>query len=281
MPETENQIIYRIDARVDEIGERVSKIEGRLDNKPPKGLRKSIPEYGGLIALILSIIIGGFTLYDKLLLQPEKDATQKETDFRSDIKELSNIVAQVSGLDWSNPTAAQFQASTWTPQRLALLEKIKKSNEAMPSVLKFADRLFLANEYEFFNLTHEALEQADLAHQSATDATQTANAYWAKARLNGKLNNLVEMREFFMLAIDEFKSVGLKITAIPVMQVYIHLISLELISGTCETAEEAYSRMVVDFNLPEVWPSTKKQISKQFADMLLKSPRTCNLEPIE
>ncbi|MHB1399025.1 MAG: hypothetical protein ACYDAI_13980 [Trichloromonadaceae bacterium] len=278
MPENENETIYRIDARVDEIGERVSKIEGRLDNKAPKGFMKTLSEYGGLVALVFSIIIGGFTLYDKSVLQPRKDALQKEANFRDDIKELSNIVAQISKLDWSNPAVAHFQLSTWTPQRLALLEKIKKSEKGMPGVLKFADRMLLANEYEALNFINEALDQAELANQSATDQVQVANASWIKGRLNGKLNKLADMRKFFSFSVDEFKSSGLNNNSYSVMQLYIQWISLELINGTCETAKEVYSKMAIDINRKEVWPKVKKQINKEFADMILESPRDCNLE---
>lgn len=278
MSETEQQFLYRIDVRVDEIGERVSKIEGRMDDKSPKGFRKTLSEYGGLIALILSITIGDFTLYDNFLLQPSKERIQAKVNFRNDINELASINARIAGLDWDKTQAAIAQAQVWTPQRMVLLDKLKISDKAMPDVLKFGDRLLLVNEYEFFGRMQEALEQVELAHQSSTDAIQRANAYWAKARLNGKLNKLAAMREIYMSTLNEFKSLGLKNVAGSVMQVYMQWVASELVNGTCDTAYDAYSRMVDDFNLPDVWPSTKKDIGKQFAMMLSQSPRTCDLD---
>ena len=277
MTDNHTEFLHRIDSRVDEIAERVSEIEGKLYDKSQKSFLKKLSEYGGLMALILSLLIGSFTLYDKLLLQPNKEKKEAIVNFRNDINELLNIHARVAGLDWGNFQAANFQMQAWTPQRMALLEKILLSDKTMPEVLKYADRIALANEHEFFGHIKEAMEQARLAKQLSVDAIQRANANWVEARLSGKLNELNKMRDFFIQTLNEFKTVGLKNVAINVMTVYLQWISLELANGTCSSAQDAHARMINDFILPDVPPRVKEEIKKQFEKMLTGAPKNCGL----
>jgi hypothetical protein len=52
------ELFLKLDARLDDIAERVSKIEGKVSDNADKSFRKKISESGGLIALFLSIVIG-------------------------------------------------------------------------------------------------------------------------------------------------------------------------------------------------------------------------------
>lgn len=278
LTKAQDRFLIQVDAKVDEIGDRVSKIEGKIDHQSQGGFRKSLSDYGGTAALFLSIIIGIFTLYDKLVIQPEKNTVEQETNFRNSVNELANIGIAIGGLDWTNnPETAEFQSQAYSSQRLALLGKIKIFESAMPDLLNYADRLLLVNEYRFFGWIQEALEQAEFALKSAIDPYQTANAHWTKATIYNDLNEPIEMRVNFSDAISEYKSLGLNHTAKMVMQIYIQWIAFELTNDTCDAAHDVFSLMIKDYSLPKVWPDIKENTKSEFAKMLSQFPKSCGL----
>ena len=277
MDEAHDEITQRLDTRLDNLSERVAWIEGKQAAAQLLSPRKLIADYGGIVALCLSILTGGFTLYDKFVLDPSRARLQAGIELRKDMNQLANITASIAGLNWSNVQAATAQANSWTPQRLALLDKITLSDKTTPGILKFADRLAISNEYEAFGRLDEALNQIAIAHKDASDITQRANTYWADARLNGKQKNLSRMRELYTKAIDQFKSGGISNTAFVILQTYTQWIALELANGDCGSAVESNQRMIKDMASSDVWPATRIEIGRQFNAKLAQSPRTCGL----
>lgn len=280
MSDDEKQFIFRLDERVDAIGERIAALEGKLDKEKAKGLRQHLSEYGGILALVLSIVIGVFTIYDKVVIQPQREVAAELDTFRKDLDTLVQLSAQIFSLDWTgNPNAAQLQAQSLSPQRIALVEKIERFGEEHPDKLKFADRLMLANENELFMWYEKAITHANKALGISADPLQRANAYWAMARLNGKLNKLPDMRIYYEKAISEFEMVGLNTTAGLVMQLYTQWVNIELVQDqTCTSARKVFDAMKAVYLKTEVWPATKVQSRKEFQTMLSQSPKNCDLE---
>jgi hypothetical protein len=279
MSDDEKQFLIRLDERVDAIGERIATVEGKLQDKT-KGLKQHLSEYGGILALVLSIVIGTFTVYDKIVVQPKKDEATKSDAFRRDVDTLVQLSARISSLDWvSNPIAAQAQMQSLTPQRIALIEKIEHFGEAHPDKLKFADRLMLVNENEVFTWHEKSLIHAKKALEISVDPVQAANAYWAIARISGNLNRLADMRTYYEKAISEFMAVGLNANAGSVMQLYTHWVYKELIqSETCASAKKVFDAMQAVYSKPEVWPATKVATKSAFETMISQSPKTCGLK---
>lgn len=280
MSDDVKQFLFRLDERVDAIGERVATLEGILEKENAKGLKQRLSEYGGILALVLSILIGAFTVYDKIVVLPKKDEAAKSDSFRKDLDTLVQLSAQISSLDWANnPLAAQAQAQSLTPQKTALIEKIERFGEIHPDELRFADRLMLANENEFFMWNEKALIHAKKALEISTDPLQKANAYWAIARLNGKLNKLPDMRTYYEKAISEFEMVGLNTSAGAVMQLYTQWVYIELVQDqTCTSAKKVFDAMKAVYSKTEVWPATKAQAQKEFQTMMSQSPTTCDFK---
>lgn len=280
MSDDEKQLLFRLDERVDAIGERIATLEGKLEKEKAKGLKQRLSEYGGIFALVLSIVIGAFTVYDKIILQPHKDEAIRLDTFRKDINTLVQLSAQIASLDWdNNRIAAQTQAQSLTPQKIALIENIERYGEMHPDKLKFADRLMLANENELFLWHEKAVIHAKKALEISVDPLQRANAYWAIARLNGKLNKLPDMRTYYEKAISEFEAVGLNSNAAAVMQLYTQWVNIELVQNeSCTPARKVFDGMKAVYSRPEVWPATKVATQSEFQKMVSHSPKTCDLE---
>lgn len=277
MSDSERDFIYRMDARLDDVAERVSKIEG-ANNKSAHGFRRKLSEYGGTVALLLSITIGIFTVYDKTMVQPEKDRALAMAELRNNVNALSDVTAKTAALDWQgNFMVAQAQAQMWNPQRLALLEKIAELDRQFPGVLMFADRIVLIKQYEYFALFPEAMAQVELAFKSATNPIQTADAYWAHARISAGTNKMEEMRESFTRAREALDILGFENIAFNALQMYTDWVGLELVKGTCESAGDVHEKLSTDFNSPAVWPLAREEIRKQFAALMSSAPRNCGL----
>ena len=280
MSNDEKQFLFRLDERVDAIGERLATLEGKIEKEKAKGLKKSLSEYGGILALIVSVVIGVFTVYDKIIIQPIKEEAIELESFRKDINTLAQLSAQISSLNWAgNPAAAQAQAQNLTPQKIALIENIERYGEMYPDKFKFADRLMLVNENELFSWHKKAIIHAKKALEISGDSLQKANAYWAIARINGRLNKLPDMRTYYEKAINEFEKVGLNSNAVAVMQIYTQWVYIELIQNeSCDPARKVFDAMKAVYSKSEVWPATKVSTQKEFQKMISTVPKTCDFE---
>lgn len=276
MSEISDKFLLTIDDRVDKLAERIANVEGKLTERTPP--RKLIAEFGGYAALVISILVGGWTLYNNAFVQPSKDRAQAESNFRSSMNNLASHSARVTRAFSESPMAGNAELASAAPQRLALLAEIEKADLTMPRVLNFADRLLLASEYEAFGRYPEAMRQVDLASKAATDTYQQANADWRRARLNGAMGDLGKMRNDYERALAQFKALGLKRTAFDVMRLYGNWVGMEIYGDECGRARDVYAEMVEDFKSPDIFPATRVMIRQEFEAMLQQSVQTCQLD---
>lgn len=281
MSEISDKFLLTIDDKVDNLAERISSVEGRLTASTRPSTRKLIAEFGGYAALVISILIGSWTLYNNIFVQPAQKRAQAEASFRNNINSLANLGARVVRAFSESPLAGNAELASVAPQRLALLAQIEKADKTMPHVLKFADRLLLASEYEIFGRLPEAMRQIDLADATATDGYQKANVYWKRARLNGGMGNLSAMRDTYGRALNQLKTLGLKKTAFEVMRLYGSWVAFEINNDDCSHARDVYAKMVQDFKSSDVFPMVRVQIKLEFEAMLQQSLQTCPLDADE
>ena len=183
MSEISDKFLLTIDDRVDKLAERLANLEGTLNARTPP--RKLIAEYGGYAALVISILIGGWTLYNNAFVEPKKERVQAEANFRTNVNNLANLGARITRAFSENALAGNAELTSAAPQRVALLAEIERADAEMPRVLNFADRLLLASEYETFSKFPQARRQLDLAEAIAPDDYQKANVNWKQARIIG------------------------------------------------------------------------------------------------
>ena len=278
MMSDDNSFMHRLDERVDAMGERIATLEGKLMKEKPKDLRQYLSEYGGTVALVLSILIGTFTLYDKVIIQPQKERDTKSETFRKNLDALVQLSNQIASVDWTNPLVAQAQVQSLMPQKIALIEKIERYGEVHPEELKLTDLIMLANENEFYVRNDKALKHLQNALLMSVDPWQKSTVFWSMARIHGKSNKLQEMRVYYRKALEEFKQVGLKMSAGQVMQMYSQWVYMELIQGdSCFQAAEVFKEMRALYLEPDVWPATRIQVRTAFQQMISQAPKTCDL----
>jgi hypothetical protein len=289
MSDAEHEFALRLDARVDEFGERLAKIEGGMNAKPARSFWQWLSGLGALVAFILSLASSVYTVHNNYVVEPrrereqqaanlKKEQLQQEVNLRNDATGLAELVARIAGLDWTNnQQAANAQAGLLAPQRYALRDRILAADAAMPHVLSFSERLLLSNELEFVARWQQALAYNTLLHAAATVPAEQAYASWARARILLALNQVDGMRNAYALAIEQFKAAGLETHAGSVLQVYLQWITREFNSTTCDTAAAVHARLVADYNRPEVWPATRQFFFPQYQAMLDARQGTCGL----
>ena len=275
---------YRLlDSRLDEISERLAKTEGELLNRTKKGLRQKLSEGGGLVALFLSLIIGGVTIYENFVSKPRQSIKAQELAIRADIADLGNISAQIAALPWRfDPAGASAQASLYQPRKTELVARLTDGLEKSPHVFHYVDLMLLVIELENVGRYDTALSLLATAFDQAENSIERANVFWSRGRIFGRQGNIADMNFNYELAITEFRLSGMRNTAWNIMEVYVQWASWTMGNKSCEHALDIHSKFVSDLAHVEVFDNTRQHFKLQFNKMLLDlQPITCGLEPFD
>ena len=106
MSNIERQLILKLDSRFDDFGERLAKVEGKFESKPEKTFYEKLGVRGGIIALIISIFTGGFTIYEKSFVNPQKELKRERLQVRNTLDEILQVQARISFERTRNTAAA-------------------------------------------------------------------------------------------------------------------------------------------------------------------------------
>ena len=179
------------------IAVRWAEIESELDNiqhqisRDEKSVRRRATEWGALFALIVSVAVGGFTIFNNVYLGPEQRRSH-------DLARLHDIVLQIGQANLDSLSAANsgansqatfmFQAnSIKMPLMFHALEIVRDYPDQVtaPTLMALIPELFSAQEYD------RAIEIGELAREKAelegstpffVEATRyVANAHMGKA----------------------------------------------------------------------------------------------------
>ena len=228
--------------------ERIAKLEGRLDSEEKSPGRK-IGQWMGLAALIISITVGGFQIYENIILR-EREA------LASDRRALADYVRQITAL---NSKIISMYISAQTNPAVRSLAKVLYIEKR--SIMGLADRLLserkkLAGFASLFTLSAEHLnvgntakarQYAELAVSSATTDADRAEAQRLVARTMfapGKGQDIPGARNTFGRAVDTIQQIDTFLRADLFANLYSDWIVSEAMFGDCETASELWQSFV-------------------------------------
>src|SRR5262249_30184150 len=112
----------------------------------PLSRREQFDSWAGLIALVLSISTGGFTLYDRIVLQPQVEQSQKLNEFHDAIARINEINKDLS--------AQTVMLGVANAEKELLLEKVEST---LPTIRP------LVGAPEFAVLAVETMNKGDAA----------------------------------------------------------------------------------------------------------------------
>ena len=203
------------------VAARWADIESELDRiqrhirTEERSVRRRIAEWGAFLALLISLTVGGFAIYDNLFLGPE----QRRTD---DLSRLHDIILQIGRTNLESMSAASFKDSTQSSFLLRQANSIKlplmfhaveivenyPDHIPVPSLMSLIPELWNAQEYD------RAIEIGNLARQKANQLNSTpfyveGTRYVANAHMGkGTLQDREIARELYGEAISRAKTLN-------------------------------------------------------------------------
>ncbi len=273
--------VSKLDSRVDDVSERLSYIEGQIEAKQKKSFFERLGTIGGIFALFISILTGGYTLYDNFIDKPKREKLVKLENVRSTLNQIAEINTVVAKAQ-IEPTPANAAVATAQMSKLIpLMTKAHNLYKEYPGVFNFADHMMMGNLLLNFRYFREAHVHADESEQLAVTHIEKANYYWLKAKIFGaigELQNLDEMRRFFQTAIDVSKSKDLQISIGTTFQIYSNWLLAELNTGKCPVAKIIFEKLSSDLKLRDVFVQTRAFVKNDVSRVISASKRNCDLD---
>ncbi|PCI53149.1 MAG: hypothetical protein COB36_13720 [Alphaproteobacteria bacterium] len=190
-------------------------LNGRLDSitekfeLDQKSLLKRLGTWGGVVALCLSIVVGGFEIYSRTV-QKSKDRLAEQLILASEISgqllDYSTEIAELIGQGQNATVASKYPLII--AQRIRLLNQFEELDGNVIENLNSVDLTLLSNEYSSLGYSERALELAKLGVVSADrgdDYTMRIESrrYYAQALAVSSPNrSLVTARQIYHEAIN-------------------------------------------------------------------------------
>jgi hypothetical protein len=213
------------------LAERIAILESKVAAEERSWTRRSTV-IGSVLALLISILSGGYSIYDNAVVRPSK--AQEES-----LGELRQIVGRLSEINWKlieqsggDPQRARMVQMTASGEKVSLLDRADQIVAAMGPRIGLSEYLTLAYEHLSFGDNATALRYANAAIAVAATPGLKSEAYRYKARalfLPGATQNLEEGRAAF--------AAGLKVAS----------------GGGTLSANNAAATLYVDWLINEAW----------------------------
>lgn len=235
--------------------QRLSRLEGRLE-EDERSVTKRISLWGGLVALIISIMIGGLQIYEYTVLR-ERESRE------ANILQLGAFVRRITEL---NSELARSTLLAQTPEELAIVNaEAKIINSEKHSIVRLADRLVqeapeAAGFAAFATIGFEMMAQGNnrkaLSYaKAALETSQTtpekveSMRYIARAlSVPGATQDLETAREKFQEAWRLAKTEASYLRPQLVSNALVDLVISEVLYGDCDKAVSAVQNLKRDLS---------------------------------
>ena len=240
--DSSNRTQVRIASLENELEKLTEKFEGK-----DKSTFKKISEWAGLIALIVAISGGGFTVYDKLFIDPNKGRDLALSQLQGIVGDLTNTNAELLQLSQQLPPD-QFAliASIKNGVKLTLARRAATIIEDLGGEVDAATMLVISSEFQQFEKLDESRRLAQMALTAADNDFIRAESkrYIADATfLLGGQDNISQARATYEegLALAR-KMPGLQGFSI-VGNIYRDWMIAESLGDNCDRTEKLLSAM--------------------------------------
>ena len=241
-----------------------------------QSLARKLGQYGGLIALILSIVTGAYTIYDKLIMEKARKSASEQAEIRRIVARITEINRELIELDSQVETAGnpqkmrqklQFLTMNANGEKMALLEWGAQIYASLEDEIGFAAALTLCHESLVMGQNDRALSYADTAIRVAVTPTWKVEGMRKKAQVlfaHGSEQSIQVGREEFQKSIKlvrEATSVDQRV----VYTVYRDWIVSEATFGNCKMAKQ--KRVEAEKDIAEVFKFVPGSLKSFRADV--------------
>ena len=260
--------------------ERIAVIENRLKEEQ-KSLARKLGQYGGLIALILSILIGIYTVYDKMILEQDRENAKNQA-------EMHRIVARITEINWklielgfqNAPEKLEPLVKNANGEKIALLEQASSLSQSLGEQVGLAASILLSSENLNFGKNDRALFHANTAMALADTAGFRAMSLRYRGRAlfaSGSTQDIEQARKDFQGSIQLAKESSSTQEHYIVVNTYADWIILEAMFGDCNAGKR--TRSEAEQEIGELFPHNPMVLTsfKENVKKILSTQHRCTL----
>lgn len=229
---------------VDSIPERIAKLEGRLDTAD-KSWTATIGQWMALLALIVSITVGGFQVYENIVLKQREERAADRRTLADHIRRITELNSRITSTYFSTKDdwATQSLAKTLNAEKVSILRLADDLVSKRSDMTNFAISFTLSVEHFQLGNTGRAQEYAKQALSSAATDAERVEAQRIVAQTlfaPGKGQDVRAARAMFGRALDSVRRMETFLKSGLLANVYTDWILSEAAFGDCERAKASW-----------------------------------------
>jgi hypothetical protein len=245
MADSDYHSIAALDARIDALSDNLHEIKGQMAQKGAKSALEAFSARAGVLALVISLILGGLTLYEKTVVAPQQQDRAASEGVRARLDELSATSLTIQQAFLKDALSGQTALSTLAPKRFSLIQRAESDFAARPGDFLITDLLLMGNELINVGRPEAARAFAQTALDRSQSAMEGANAKLLMARVlsaNSPVRDIAQARAFQSAALDQAVTNVSPVSLGIQMSVLGDMLSLELIERDCPRAQQVIDR---------------------------------------
>lgn len=245
------------DISVGKLAIKIAKIEAQVERER-KSIVKRVGAWGGLIALVVAVSTGSFSLYDNLVLRPRQERAASGGELREIVGRLSEINSRLVEVQLENNlTKLRALSMAANAEKATILARADRIIDNARSEATFPDYITFSYEHSNFGNSERALLYANAALEVAETEQHRGEALRYIARglfAPGPSQDVDAARGYFNESIATFQGSGVVGSAALVLNTYADWVLYEAVLVGCDAGRDVYKRFeqeLVDMPAPQ------------------------------
>lgn len=231
---------------VNELAIKVAKLEVQIEHER-NSIVKRLGAWGGLIALVLSVSTGAFSLYDNFVLKPRQERAATGGELRKIVGRLSEINSRLTEVQLERDlTKLRALSMAANAEKATILARADWIIDNVRSEASFPDFIALSFEHSNFGNSERSLLYANAALEVAETEQFRGEALRYKARAlfaPGPVQDIQAARGYFEDSIATFKKSGVVGHPGLVLNTYVDWVLFEAVLKGCDAGRNVYKRL--------------------------------------
>jgi hypothetical protein len=281
MTDSEPAALARLDRRMDALAEDMAALKASHAAATPGALER-FRAHAGVVALVISLATGGFTLYDRIVLEPARESAAQAAAVRADLDALSAISLAIQQAFLKDEETGLTTRSALAPRRVALIKRAEKAYERRPQEFLFNDLLMMSDESLQFNQIAAAKRFGEAALGLAEGSVERLSAHMMLAHAYaayGPDRDAAGARDHLQMAYDGMRA-DPDAPPLGVLDVLTERLSFELAEHECDLAQAAVDATRAFMDATHAPTDVRARIFHTYTDLSMtqRPPMTCALD---
>ena len=216
---------------------------------------KRSSSFVGVVALFFSITVGGYTIWEKAVVEPRKSEASKTEDIRRIVSRIGELNRQVIDAQYENVAKAAALGRLANGEKLGLLSKAESIIESIEHRFDFSEYFVLAFEQLNAGNNELAIRYYELAYQAAPKDLPKAEALRGYAQAvfaQGPNQDIDYTRTQFQKALNHASKAKTYVALASQLNIYVAWTVSEIFFGDCDKATSLFKELLSRRNLQSV-----------------------------